>query len=283
MYILSLMNSIYETLIYLKYNYINTMNISAFAFIHLWFFLTFFVIFAVWEYFFPLREKTSNTRDRWFKNISLSFINTVIIRFLVFVTPLWFALIATENNIWLFNIVELSFFFEIILAVIILDLCIYLQHIASHKWSWFWKFHQIHHSDENLDVTTALRFHFWEMIISLIFKIFLIAVFWFSVVSILVFEILLVVSTMFNHSNIKLSTSLEKLFSRFLVTPTFHQVHHSVIHTQTDSNYWFFLSIWDRIFKTYTPHNFFVKKLWLKYVDKDVSLLRLLLLKVRRK
>lgn len=131
-----------------------------FGYIHLFSFICFFALFAVLEYYFPLREKTADTKKRWFHNWTLSFINTVIIRFLVFVTPVSFAFFAAEKNIGIFNIFGLPVFLEILLALIVLDFCIYLQHVASHKLNWFWKLHQIHHSDENLDVTTALRFHF---------------------------------------------------------------------------------------------------------------------------
>lgn len=250
--------------------------------IHLYSFMIFFILIFCLEYIFPLREKKGDTRKRWFQNWTLSIINTLVIRVLSFVTPVWFALYLESQSFWLFNMISIPFWIEFLITIFILDFAIYLQHLASHKWDWFWKLHQIHHSDEALDVSTALRFHVGEISISLLYKVLLVGIFWFSAISVATFEIILVCSAIFNHANLKLPKFLEKYMSYIFVTPQFHQVHHSVIHTETDSNYGFFFSFWDRLCKTYTPHQFFVKKIGLNYVKVWVSINELLLLKIRK-
>lgn len=251
--------------------------------IHFISFVIFFIFIFCLEYLFPLRENKYDFKKRWLHNWSLSFLNTLLFRVLNFATPVWFAVFLQQMQWGILSFFQIPFILEICLTVIILDFCIYLQHVASHKWSWFWRFHQIHHSDEHLDVSTALRFHVWEITISMVYKLLLVYIFWFSGVWLVVFEIILVCSAIFNHANLKLPNFLEKYMSYIFVTPKFHQVHHSVIHTQTDSNYGFFFSFWDRLFHTYTPHNFFVKKLGLDYVKKDLSFWQLFALNIKKK
>jgi sterol desaturase/sphingolipid hydroxylase (fatty acid hydroxylase superfamily) len=258
-------------------------TLQSLQWVHLLIFLAFFLLMFVFEYYFPLREKKGETSRRWIHNWSLSLFNTSIVRFLSFVTPLSFALYVEKSWWGILNIFELPFFLELCFTILVLDFCIYLQHVASHKWNWFWKFHQIHHSDVDLDVSTALRFHIWEIFISMLYKILLIWLFGFSVIWIVIFEIILVCSAIFNHANFKLPNNLEKYMSYMFVTPQFHQVHHSVIHTQTDSNYGFFFSFWDRLFHTYTEHHFFVKKLGLNYSKKKISFRELILLRIKKK
>jgi sterol desaturase/sphingolipid hydroxylase (fatty acid hydroxylase superfamily) len=188
----------------------------------------------------------------------------------------------SDKWIWLFNIIEVNFVLEVILSVIILDFLIYIQHIFAHRIWWFWKLHSIHHSDKTLDVSTAIRFHFLEISLSLLIKIFFVVLLWLNSISVLIFEIILVTSAMFNHSNLKLPKIVDKYLSYIIVTPKFHQVHHSVIKKETNSNYWFFLSIWDRVLWTYTNHDFKVKKIWLYENKDDLNLKDLLLLDINK-
>jgi len=246
--------------------------------LHLIFFILFFVLFWILEYFFPLRKKVGSVKKRWAKNWSLSIINSVVSRFLLLATPVSVAL-AVEARWWgLLNQFNINYVFEIIISVIILDFLIYIQHIYFHKIKWLWKIHKVHHSDKDLDVTTAIRFHTLEIVLSLFLKISFIVVFWFNAISVVIFEIILVSSAMFNHSNLKLPKKWDKYLSKIFVTPKFHQVHHSVIQKQTDSNYWFFLSIWDKLCNTYTPHDFKVKKIWLDWLKKDIGFKDLVLM-----
>ncbi len=250
--------------------------------IHLYSFIGFLLIFGILEYFFPLRKKVWSTKKRWIHNLGISIINTLVARFLFFVTPIWVAIYAAHNWIWLFNLIWLNFLSEVIISVIILDFIIYIQHLFAHRWKWFWRLHSIHHSDITLDVTTAVRFHTLEIVLSLFVKMFFVLLLWLSEISVVIFEIILVSSAIFNHSNLKLPIFLDKALSYIIVTPEFHQVHHSVIKKQTDSNYWFFLSIWDRIFKTYTPHKFKVEEIWLKENKDNLSFKELMLLDINK-
>ena len=251
--------------------------------LHLLFFTGFFIVFWILEYIFPLRKKIWSTAKRWFHNISISTINTVFARVLFYITPVWMALYVWSNWMWLFNFIQINFYLELFISIILLDVFIYFQHVFSHKWKWLWRLHSIHHSDISLDVTTALRFHVLEIILSILFKIVLIFIFGFDAITVVTFEIILVSSAMFNHANLKLPKKLDRCLSYIFVTPEFHQVHHSIIHKETDSNYWFFLSIWDKIFGTYTFHKFKVKKIGLSENRDNLNLKDLLLLDIDKK
>ena len=246
-------------------------------------FISVFLIVFVLEYYFPLREILKDTKTRWFHNFGLTFINTLLIRSVSFLTPLWVAFYLEQQWFGLFNIVQIPYFIEFIVTIFVLDFLIYAHHIAFHKFPILWRLHEIHHADEDLDVTSWFRFHFWEALISLVYKLIIISVFWVSAIAILVFEILLSGWAMFNHANLYIPKKYETRISKVIVTPKMHQVHHSVQHKQTDSNYGFFFSFWDRLCKTYTPHQFFVEKLGLNYTKKNMSFLNLLLLNIKWK
>jgi sterol desaturase/sphingolipid hydroxylase (fatty acid hydroxylase superfamily) len=250
--------------------------------IHFYAFLGFLLLFWVLEYFFPLRKKVWSTYKRWLHNLWFSIINTLVARFLFIITPIIVAIYAAHNGLWLFNIIGLNFIVEVIISVIILDLIIYLQHLLAHRWKWFWRLHSIHHSDKTLDVTTAVRFHTLEIVLSLFIKMFFILLLWINEISVVIFEIILVSSAIFNHSNLKIPNFLDKILSYIIVTPEFHQVHHSVIKIQTDSNYWFFLSVWDKFFGTYTYHKFKVKEIWLNENKDNLSFKELMLLDINK-
>ena len=142
---------------------------------------------------------------------------------------------------------------ELILAVIILDGVIYLQHVLSHRIPVLWAFHKVHHTDRDLDVTSALRFHPIEILFSMAYKIIWVIALGPSVAAVIIFEVLLNGSAMFNHANLRLPLWLDKALRSVIVTPDMHRVHHSVIESETNSNYGFCLSLWDRLFRTYTP------------------------------
>jgi len=257
--------------------------IDTLQYIHLCSFLGFFILFWIIEYIFPLRKKIWSTKNRWIHNITLSTINTIFVRVWLYITPVSFAIYLENIGFWFFNVFSIYVYLEFIISIVLLDLFIYIQHVYAHKWKWFWKLHSIHHSDITLDVSTAIRFHIWEIVLSIFFKMLLIVIFWFSAITIVIFETILVTSAMFNHANIKLPVKLDRYLNYVFVTPEFHQVHHSIKHKETDSNYWFFLSIWDRFFKTYTFHKFRVKKIGLSENKPHLSLRELLLLDINKK
>jgi len=159
----------------------------------------------------------------------------------------------TKENGWgLLNLLNISSFFRVVMAVIILDLLIYFQHVLTHKIPLLWRFHKVHHTDQDLDATSALRFHPIEILGSTIYRALGVIVFGFSFEEIIIFEIILSSMTIFNHSNIGINRSVEKYLRYFIVTPQMHIIHHSTERFESDSNYGFSLSLGDRLFKTYT-------------------------------
>ena len=161
------------------------------------------------------------------------------------------ALWAEKANIGLFHWLSMPNWLSITIAVILLDFAIYCQHVLFHHVSWLWRLHRMHHADQDIDVTTGARFHPIEILMSMWIKMAIIVSFGISPLAVLVFEIILNASAMFNHSNAKLSLSIDAWLRKWLVTPDMHRVHHSVIVQETHSNFGFFLSVWDRIFHTY--------------------------------
>ena len=214
-----------------------------------------FVAMALLELVLPKRNLSQSKSRRWFTNIAIGGIDSLVIRLMgMLVVPLvaLAAAIYAEARGWgLFNIVDLPHWIEIIAAVVILDFAIYLQHLASHKVPMLWRLHKVHHSDVDIDVTTAIRFHPIEIALSMLYKIVLVFLLGPAAMAVVAFEILLNGCAMFNHANVALPRWLDRLLRTFLVTPDMHRVHHSIVHRETDSNYGFSLSFWDRMFKTY--------------------------------
>ncbi len=217
-------------------------------------FLGLFVLLALAETLLPRRARTQTRVRRWFTNWLISFLNTGTLQIVAMALPLLAlgaALDAAANGWGVFNLLAWPSILEILLAVLIFDLAIWLQHLITHKIPLLWRFHRVHHADRDFDVTTAIRFHPVEIAFSMLLKIGLIYLFGPSAVAILIFEVLLNGTAMFNHSNLKLPLWLDRLIRTFLVTPDMHRVHHSDQRKEHDSNYGFALSIWDRIFGTY--------------------------------
>ena len=146
---------------------------------------------------------------------------------------------------------SLPFYLELILGIILLDLLIYLQHVACHYVPVLWRFHKVHHADRDLDVTTGVRFHPVEAILSMLYKCAVIALLGPIALSVVIFEIVLNASAMFNHANVAIPKKIDTFLRWFIITPDVHRIHHSTNVAETNSNYGFFLSIWDRIGKTY--------------------------------
>jgi sterol desaturase/sphingolipid hydroxylase (fatty acid hydroxylase superfamily) len=138
--------------------------------------------------------------------------------------------------------------------VVLLDFAVYVQHVISHKVPILWRLHKVHHADRDVDATTGVRFHPVEALLSMIYKSAIVLLLGPAAMAVVVFEIILNASAMFNHANLRLPSSLDKVLRSLFVTPDMHSVHHSVIVHETDSNYGFFLSIWDKLFKTYTAN-----------------------------
>ena len=164
------------------------------------------------------------------------------------------AAIDAEAQGWgLFNALALPYWVEVVVAILLLDLAIWTQHLVTHKVPLLWRLHRVHHADRDVDVTTAIRFHPVEIALSMLLKIGLVYLLGLPALAVILFEIILNGTAMFNHSNLKLPVGIEAVLRRFLVTPDMHRVHHSIHRDEHDSNYGFALSIWDRIFGTYIP------------------------------
>lgn len=210
-----------------------------------------FSLMAVWEVLAPRRAQALLRRSRWPGNISMVFLNTLLLRVIMPVAAIDLALNA-ENAHWgLFNLLQMPSWLAIVLAVIALDLAIYLQHVMFHAVPLLWRLHRMHHADQGFDVTTGSRFHSLEIILSMLIKLLLIAALGPPAVAVLIFEVLLNALAMFNHANIALPLALDRWLRYGIVTPDMHRVHHSIYPDETNSNFGFNLSLWDRCLGTY--------------------------------
>ena len=214
-------------------------------------FLTLFAVLAGLEFFAPRRELRVARSRRWLTNWIIAIIDSALVRLLFVGAAVGAVTWATSANIGLFNLVRLPNWFELLVSFIVLDFAIWLSHVASHKIPILWVVHWMHHSDIDIDVSTAIRFHPIEIILSMVWKIVVVVSLGAPAVAVLIFEIVLNGAAMFNHSNVRLPLFLDRILRWIIVTPDMHRVHHSVINRETDSNYGFNLAIWDRVFGTY--------------------------------
>lgn len=209
-----------------------------------------FAIVALFETRYP-RRPASHKLQRWLNNLGLIFLNALIVRLIFPAAAVGMALAAAEGGWGLFNHYDPGPGLTLVFSVIALDLIIYLQHLLFHAVPLLWRLHMVHHADLEYDVTTGLRFHPVEIILSMVIKFAAIAAIGAPVLAVIIFEILLNACAMFNHGNLRLPENVDKIVRLFIVTPDMHRVHHSSIKQETNSNYGFCLSIWDRLFGTY--------------------------------
>ncbi len=221
--------------------------------IRLSFFFGTLVILSIWEWLFPKRHLTVSKLKRWLNNIAIIFVNSFVVRLFFPAALVGVAYYAEQHHYGLFNLITMNYWLAIIISVILLDFTIYLQHVMFHAVPIFWRIHRMHHVDLDIDVTTGVRFHPIEIVISLCIKIAAVILIGAPILAVIVFEILLNSITMFNHSNISISHSVDNLIRKIIVTPDMHRVHHSDIPYETNSNFGFNLSIWDRLCGTYQP------------------------------
>ena len=210
------------------------------------------VLMLLWEALQP-RRKPLLGWNRRLNNLALVSLDVLLVRLLLPIATVTVAEISMTKGWGLFNIVDTGFWPSFVLSLLLMDLVIYGQHVITHQIPILWRIHRVHHTDLDFDVTTALRFHPFEIILSMFLKFFFIALFGAPVVAVIVFEIILNISSMFNHSNIQIPASVDRLLRFFIVTPDMHRVHHSVIKVETNSNYGFNIPWWDYIFRTYRP------------------------------
>jgi len=217
-------------------------------------FLGLFTVLAVIETIAPRRARPVARGSRWMTNWGITIANTLTMRILAISLPLLAvgaAIDAGRAEIGLLHLVDWPAWVEITLAIVFFDFAIWFQHMITHKIPLLWRLHRVHHSDRDLDVTTAIRFHPLEIALSMIIKIGLVYALGPAAIAIIMFEIILNGTAMFNHANIRIPDRLERAIRWVLVTPDMHRVHHSVDRHEHDSNYGFALSIWDRLFGTY--------------------------------
>ncbi len=225
------------------------------ATIRLSIFLSVFAVMALWENLSARRSSRIPRGVRWQANLGLAVIDTACLQLVAVIAASGLAMGAAawsqQRGIGLLNWVEIPALWASTIGVVLLDFGIYAQHWLSHKVPLFWRLHKVHHTDLELDVTSALRFHPAEIVLSMGFKMLLVLMLGVSPAAVLLFEILLNATALFNHANVYIPLALDRVLRCFLVTPDMHRVHHSCYQPETDSNYGSCLSCWDRILRTY--------------------------------
>jgi len=214
-------------------------------------FVGIFALIAAWEMAAPRRRLTVSKARRWFANVTLVALNTLFLRAVFPTAAVGVAALAAEGGWGLFNRVAVQPWIALVLSVVLLDLVIYLQHVMFHAVPALWKLHMVHHADLDFDVTTGARFHPAEILLSMVIKLGAVVVLGPPVVAVLVFEVLLNATAMFNHGNVRLRAGLDRVLRWIVVTPDMHRVHHSVEATESNSNFGFNLPWWDRLLGTY--------------------------------
>ncbi len=232
------------------------MNLTEFVMGHavtirLGFFFGVFALMAAWEILAPCRALSVSKPARWANNLGLMLLNTVLLRVLFPAAAVGMAAYANEQGWGLFNRLDAPYWLAVMVSVIALDFVIYLQHVMVHAVPVLWRLHRVHHADLDYDVTTGTRFHPIEIILSMLIKFVTIAVLGPPVLAVLIFEVLLNATAMFNHGNVRIPRPIDRVLRWFVVTPDMHRVHHSVEDDEANSNFGFNLPWWDRLFGTY--------------------------------
>lgn len=219
--------------------------------IRLGFFFGIFATMALWEVLAPRRALTASKAVRWSNNLGLVFFNSFVLRLLFPSAAVGVAAVTAEKGWGLLNIYDVPFLLAVIIAVVAMDFVIWLQHLLVHAVPALWRLHRVHHADLDYDVTTGARFHTIEIILSMLIKFATILVLGPPVVAVVIFEVLLNATAMFNHGNVRLPAGLDRVLRWVVVTPDMHRVHHSVEDDEANSNFGFNLPWWDRLFGTY--------------------------------
>ena len=209
------------------------------------------IALVTWELAAPRRRQDIPRVLRWTNNIALVVVDTLILRLTFPVLAVGFAVHASAKGWGLFNAVAVPEWLAVVLSVLVLDLVIYFQHVVFHKVPVLWRLHRMHHSDQECDATTGLRFHPVEIAISMAIKLLVVAALGAPALAVLLFEVMLNATSLFNHANIRLSRWLDRRLRWVVVTPDMHRVHHSVLPVETNSNFGFNVPWWDRLFGTY--------------------------------
>lgn len=210
-----------------------------------------FALMITWEALNPRRAQHITRKQRWPVNLGLAAINMLIMRLTVGSLAYLSAIDAAERGLGLLNWLAVPEWLAITMTLLVLDFAVYCQHILSHKWPLLWRLHQVHHTDLEFDATTAVRFHPLEILLSMFYKVLCIYLLGANAWAVIAFEIILNGAATFNHSNINIPVILDKKLRWLIITPDMHRIHHSTIQSETDSNYGFSISCWDRLCRTY--------------------------------
>jgi len=215
------------------------------------FFFAVLGIMAVWEILSPRRTLNVSKSIRWINNLGIVALNTIILRLIFPAAAIGMAALTETQGWGILNYIQSPIWLTVIVSVIIMDAVIYFQHVLVHAVPVLWRLHRVHHADLDFDVTTGSRFHPIEIILSLLIKFATIIVLGPPIIAVVIFEVLLNTTSMFNHANIRIPQRVDRLLRWFVVTPDMHRVHHSVEDDETNSNFGFNLPWWDRLFGTY--------------------------------
>ncbi|MBI1188936.1 MAG: sterol desaturase family protein [Alphaproteobacteria bacterium] len=199
----------------------------------------------------PRRTRTQTPRARWSNNLAIAALNALAVRLVFPAAAIGAALWAQAEGVGLFNVIETPGWAAILIAFVVLDLAVYAQHVLMHVAPPLWRLHRMHHADLDIDVTTGVRFHPLEILVSMAWKMAVVVALGAPAAAVFAFEIALNASSLFNHANLKLPAPLDRALRLVIVTPDMHRVHHSVERCETDSNFGFTLSLWDRLFGAY--------------------------------
>ncbi|MGK0296617.1 MAG: sterol desaturase/sphingolipid hydroxylase (fatty acid hydroxylase superfamily) [Gammaproteobacteria bacterium] len=214
-------------------------------------FFCIFTVMAIWEILLPRRQLIVSKGVRWVNNLGLVIINSVILRLLFPAAAVGVASLAESQQWGLMNYYQLPLSLSIVLTIVVMDFVIYLQHVMFHAVPLLWRIHRVHHADLDYDVTTGARFHPIEILLSMLIKFLTILVLGPAVIAVVIFEVVLNVAALFNHSNVRLPLMVDKILRWIVVTPDMHRVHHSIEDDEANSNFGFNLPWWDRLFATY--------------------------------
>jgi sterol desaturase/sphingolipid hydroxylase (fatty acid hydroxylase superfamily) len=210
-----------------------------------------FAAMAIWELLTPRRRQGIGRLRRWPNNLGIVVLNTLLVRLAFPIAAVGTAMAAEQHGWGLFNWLSVPIWLAVVTSILLLDLAIYLQHVLFHAVPLLWRLHRMHHADLEFDVTTGARFHPIEIALSMVIKIGIVAALGAPAAAVVIFEVLLNATSMFNHGNVRIAGWLDSALRRVVVTPDMHRVHHSIVPRETNSNFGFNLSWWDRLFGTY--------------------------------
>ncbi len=244
------------------------------------------VIMALWETRRPRRAPVQPRSQHWLTNLSLLAVDALLVRLLLGAGAYATALYAQQYGWGLFNLTDWPVWLEFVLVWLLLDFALYLQHVLSHALPVFWRLHRVHHSDLDFDLTTGVRFHPLEILVSMLYKMAIVAALGAPPWAVLVFEVILNAASVFNHGNVHIPEKIDRWLRLFIVTPDMHRVHHSSVVNETNSNFGFSISLWDRLCGTYRAQPALGQlgfEIGLKEYRARLGFFDLLLLPLRRK